>query len=220
MNTLGSSIGNEADVELPILAGEERAVAATKSFVASLVALAAVYAHFNDDQPLLSELSKLPGLLAEALDTNWVKIQVPFANASAIFTIGRGPGLALAEESALKIMETCGIHAEAFSSAEVMHGPMALSRQGLMSLAFIPDDESRQSVLDTTGKMRNAGAQVYEIDASAKHTFALKTAKSPHPFLTPILQAVSFYKFIEKMSPALGENPDSPPNLRKVTETL
>ncbi len=149
-------------------------------------------------------------MLAKSLDANWKNIQAPFTNASAIFTIGRGPGLALAEEAALKIKETCGIHAEAFSSAEVMHGPMTLARQGLMSLAFIPDDEGQQSVLDTTGKMRSAGAQVYEIDASAKHSFAIGTATSPHPVLTANLQAVSLYNFIKKMPLALGETPIVP----------
>src|SRR5258708_28306934 len=128
VNDEGARLAREADALLPLCAGAERSCAATKSMIASLVAGAALVADWSDDPQLREALTKLPSLLdsssaaapaTEAIET--------LAQASSLFVVGRGATLAIAAEAALKLKETSAIHAEAFSSAEVLHGPPGIT---------------------------------------------------------------------------------------------
>lgn len=218
LNVTASPAGEGADSVLPMLAGEEKAVAATKSFVSSLIALASVAAHWSDDAKLTGALEQLPETLAAALSCDWSQAATPVAAAHSLFTIGRGPGLSITGEAALKLKETCRLHAEAYSAAEVRHGPIALARDRFAALAFANGDESDASVLDAVERLRAAGSQVFLAGADAPG--ALPSVAAPHPALNPICQIVSFYCFVEALSVALGENPDAPALLRKVTQTV
>lgn len=215
LNVVESAVGSGADGVLPMLAGPEKAVAATKSFAASMIALASVAAHWSGDRVLIDALEALPESLSKALDCDWSTAATPIAAAHSLYTIGRGPGLSIAGEAALKFKETCRLHAEAYSAAEVRHGPIALARERFAALLFTNGDESDAGVFDVADRLQSAGAQAFVVGGKN----GLPTTVL-HPALNPICQVVSFYRFVEHLSVSLGENPDAPALLRKVTETV
>ena len=220
LNVTDSAVGNAAGSVLPMMAGQEKAVAATKSFVASLVALATVVAHWSGDKTLLDALSRLPESLSKALECDWSAAALPVAAANSLFTIGRGPGLGVAGEAALKLKETCRLHAESYSAAEVQHGPIALARDRFAALVFANNDQSDDSIAAAVDNLADAGATVFVAGSAGEKGQVLPTVDAGHPFLNPICRVVSFYRFVEALSVALGENPDAPALLKKVTKTV
>lgn len=220
LNVADSPVGKDADSLLPLLAGPEKAVAATKSFVASLVALASLAAHWSGKAELIEALESLPEATAKALDCDWADAALPVAAAHSLFTIGRGPGLGIAGEAALKLKETCRLHAEAYSAAEVRHGPIALARDRFAALAFANGDASDDSIRDAVQNLAGAGARVFIAGTKAEGAHPLPTVSTGHPLLNPISRIVSFYRLAERVSVALGEDPDAPALLRKVTRTV
>ncbi len=129
-NTADSPLARASDHAIDIAAGVEKSVAATKTFVNSAVAGLALLAHCIDDQALLAALAELPQHFRKAIDCDWMQLAGALDGANSLFILGRGPSFAIANEAALKFKETCGVHAEAYSAAEVMHGPLALVTPG------------------------------------------------------------------------------------------
>lgn len=220
VNAEGSPAASVAGHVAPLLAGAEKAVAASKSYVASLVAAAAIVAAWSEDDELMRALRLLPDALADALRCDWSAADRAFLAAGSVYCLGRGPGLSVAAEAALKFKETCALHAEGFSSAEAMHGPLVLAGEGLKVLAFVPRDAARDGVLDTARRMTAAGADVWLADGAEAGPRVLPTAAAPHPALVAPVQAVSFYVFVERLSRLRGLDPDRPVHLKKVTETV
>lgn len=220
VNVTDSPVGAGADSVLPILAGPEKAVAATKSFVGSLFAILGFVAGFTGDKALEGALRAFPETARGALDCDWTVAELALARAGSVFTVGRGPGLAIAAESALKLKETCRIHAEVFSSAEVLHGPVVLADRKFAALVFDPADASTQSVTAAAQAMRDKGATALTISADGKETTALPVPGVGHPLLMPLVQIIAFYRFTETLARHLGENADAPAGLNKVTETI
>lgn len=218
VNVTDSPLAAGAEHVLPLLAGPERAVAATKSFVAMLFAAAAIRAGFCDDQSYLTALPALPEAAQAAIDCDWRATEDALAAAHSIFCIGRGPGLAIASEAALKFKETCRLHAEAYSAAEVLHGPIAIASSDLQALVFDGSDLASPSIRTAQERLSAMGAQVRRIapDPDAD----IRTPASPHPTLAPLLSISAYYSFVERLSLRLGCNPDAPEGLRKVTETV
>ena len=140
--------------------------------------------------------------------------------ASNLFVLGRGLGLAVAQEAALKFKETCGLHAEAFSSAEVRHGPMALMQKGLPVLMFAQDDETRAGVEALARELSAGGVNVLMagLDRGGRKNAADPGGASAA--VAPLLFAQSFYRWAATLAVARGFDPDHPPHLRKVTETI
>ena len=130
VNVEDSPLAKLAHTVVPLHAGPERSVAATKSYLSSLSAILQLAAHWKNEAPLLDALQKLPDELRAAWQADWSPLTDGLADAHNLFVLGRGLGLAAAQEAALKFKETCGLHAEAYSSAEVKHGPMALVAEG------------------------------------------------------------------------------------------
>src|SRR6185437_10865924 len=124
-----SPLAQAADHVIPLRAGPETSVAATKSYICALTASLHLVAHWSENQALLRKLRALPAQLGQAWLLDWQSMVELLTPASNLFVLGRGLGLAVAQEAALKLKETCGLHAEAFSGAEVRHGPMALLKQ-------------------------------------------------------------------------------------------
>lgn len=209
-----------ADMNAPLLAGREVAVAATKSYVASLVAIAAVVAEWAGDGSLSDALAALPDVLSRTLSRDWSSVEEAFRSADSVYCVSRGPALTIACEAALKLKETCGLHAEGFSSAEVLHGPAVLAGEHLDALFFIPGDAARQSVFETARMMEGYGAAVWLVDSSGEGANLARSVDAPHPALVPVCQAVSFYRFAESLSQARGRDPDRPAHLSKVTRTV
>src|SRR5690606_37087364 len=120
----------------------------------------------------------------------------------------------------LKLKETCGLHAEAFSSAEVKHGPMALVKEGFPVLVFGQNDGAGESMSELVADFRARGAELLLAGEQLGEENILPVVSGVHPALAPLLAVQSFYRMANSLALARGYNPDQPPHLRKVTETL
>lgn len=211
-------LGHGADIVLPLSAGPERAVAATKTFVNACVAGAALVAYWQRDAILTAALRRLPKALAQAVTLDWRVLAEVLAQSRSAYVLGRGPGYPIACEMALKLKETSALHAEAFSAAEVLHGPAAIVEAGMPVLALAIDDAARAGVEATAGRLALQGARVF-VTGDAAGTVRLPGLPALHPLLDPILAVAAFYSMAESLSRARGCDPDRPRHLNKVTET-
>ncbi len=216
VNDQASPIAADAQLVAPLHAGPELAVAATKTFVACQVAAASIVAEWSGDAALAAAIDGLPERLAMALEQDWSPAIAAFIAAPSAFTVARGPGLAVAAEAALKLKETCRLHAEAVSAAELRHGPIALAREGFAALVFASRDDSRGSIGEAEAALRRAGASVLTCGG---RDGTLPAVEARHPLLDPICQVVSFYLFVERLARERGNDPDTPFHLSKVTIT-
>jgi glucosamine--fructose-6-phosphate aminotransferase (isomerizing) len=216
VNVEDSPLAQLADTVIPLGAGPERSVAATKSYLASLAAILHLAAHWAGSAPLRRALDELPQALRAAWRADWSALTDGLVDARNLFVLGRGLGLAAAQEAALKFKETCGLHAEAYSSAEVKHGPMALVGPGFPVLCFAQPDETEAGMLALAKEFRGRGAQVWL--SSARGDLPLVAASNPA--VAPLLTIQSFYRAINALALKRGHNPDVPPHLNKVTETV
>jgi glutamine---fructose-6-phosphate transaminase (isomerizing) len=218
-NTPGAPLGNVAHYTIPLHAGAEKSVAATKSFIASLAALIHLVAEWREEPLLIDALSIAPSQLKRAFALDWSAAIEPLRHANNLFVLGRGYGLGIAQEAALKFKETCGLHAEGFSAAEVQHGPMALVGQGFPILAFSQDDDTRASIEAVSAEFAARGASVLLAGGKAAGARILPVIDA-HAVIEPMLMIQSFYRFAAALAEARGYDPDVPPHLRKVTETV
>jgi glucosamine--fructose-6-phosphate aminotransferase (isomerizing) len=220
VNDTDSPLAASAEFVVPLRAGEERSVAATKSYIASLTAILHVTARWNRDPRLAKALADLPTVLRTAWTQDWSEVVELLADARNLFVIGRGLGLGIAQEAALKLKETCGLHAEAFSAAEVMHGPMTLVTAGFPVLAFTQADETRAGLMRVIEEFRARGAPVLLAEPGDARPGHLHVPAIGDPACTPVLAIQSFYRVVNRLALRRGRDPDAPPNLRKVTETV
>ena len=220
VNDADSPLAHVAEVTAPLLAGPELSVAATKSYIAALSTVVQLVAHWSGEASLLRALDGLPDLLDEAWALDWSAAIDPLKDAQSLYVLGRGLGFGIAEEAALKLKETCGLHAEAFSAAEVLHGPMALVGPNFPVLAFAQNDETRAGVEAATAAAAAQGAPVLKAGGVAQAGVASLPTRDAWPILEPIAYALSFYRMVGALAVARGLDPDRPPHLRKITETL
>ena len=216
VNAEDSPLAALADTVLPLRAGPERSVAATKSYLCSLAALLQLAAHWRGDEALLEALSRLPQALRQAWQADWSPLVDGLVDARNLFVLGRGLGLGAAQEMALKLKETCGLHAEAYSSAEVKHGPMAIIGPGFPLLCLAQPDETGAGTRAVADEFRSRGANVWLADAAGE----LPLVDAPDPACAPLLVVQSFYRAVNALALRRGHNPDLPPHLNKVTETV
>ena len=219
VNDEDSPLAALAHVVVPLGAGPERSVAATKSFIASLAATVHLLAAWTADPEIEAALSALPDKLAEAWDLDWSHGVPELANAMSMFVVGRGHALGVVQEAALKLKETCGIQAEGFSAAEVRHGPMAVVRKDFPVMLFGQTDEGLQSVASLADEFAARGARV--LTAGVPNAPGTRLPVIPaDSLIAPILEIASFYRLANALSVARGLDPDRPLHLTKVTETL
>jgi len=218
-NTIDSPLMQLVDVAVPLHAGPERSVAATKSYITSLSCIAQLLANWVEDRRLLATLPQVPEMLARAWECDWTRAVETLRGAVNLFVVARGFGLGIAQEAALKLKETCGLHAEAFSSAEVKHGPMALVRAGFPVLLFTQRDETRVGIQELSAEFAARGARVLIAGADAAGAISLPVIAT-HPVIEPLLAIQSFYRMANELALARGLDPDRPPHLNKVTETV
>lgn len=221
VNDTESDLAREAEWVLPQRAGPEKAVAATKSFILSLVALGRLAAAWTEDASLADALVRLPDSLEAALECDWSAGLDVFGGAPDGFVLARGPALAIAHEAALKLKETCYLHAEAMSAAEIRHGPFAVLQDGFPVLGFALDDAGGTDTCALAASMTAAGARV--LMASPRPCGAglhLELPPSLHPLIDPIVAITAFYPFAEALARLRGLDPDQPRHLRKVTRTV
>lgn len=219
VNDTASPLCDIADEVIDLAAGPERSVAATKSFIASLAAIVRVVAEWGDDDALPADLRALPALLSQAWALDWSALSHGLIGARDLYVLGRGLGLGIAQEAALKLKETSQLHAEAFSTAELRHGPMALVRSGFPVLLFHQSDKTGRSVEEAAAALAQQGARVFLAGGQAAGAISLPTT-SCAALLEPIVQVQSFYRAANALALVRGLDPDKPPHLAKVTKTL
>ena len=218
VNDPSSPLVEIASVVLPQGAGPEYSAAATKSFITSLSAIAQLIALWSADDAMLSALPQLPAALAQAWQEDWSPCRDRLQTADHLYTVGRGLHLGIAREAAHKLKETCMIHAEAFSSAEVLHGPNELAGAGFPVLVFRSEDATDASAQAAAMRLGAQGASVMTVGGGAPD--ALPVPRAPHPTLAPILQIQAFYGMAEALAGDRGHDPDRPQHVQKVTHTV
>ena len=220
VNQEDSPLAEVAHHLVPLHAGLEECVASTKSYIVSLAALALLVGELSNDDRLLERLQATPETMAQAWECDWSALLDDLESTGNAFVVGRGVGYALALEAALKLKETARLQAEAHSTAEVRHGPMALIQRGFPILAFMQNDETRKGLLEFVSDSRALGARVFVAGAGRPHPFALPCPQPAHALLAPLVQVQSFYRFANALSVRRGFDPDAPPHLSKVTRTV
>ena len=204
---------------LALQAGLEQSVAATKTFATSVLAALSLLAEWQKDADLRAAVAGLPDAFAKALTEDWSPLAARLSRAQSLYVLGRGPGFAIANEAALKFKETCGLHAESYSAAEVLHGPSAIVQARFPVFALGVEDAALPHVIATAERLAAQGADVFVTGGAAKGAVLLPSVTGLHPLVAPLVLAVSFYAFIEALARRRGFDPDTPPHLRKVTET-
>lgn len=218
VNDESSPLARAARHCLPLCAGAEESVAATKTYIASLAAIAHLVAAWSDDARLLQALASAPAALERAWALPWDAAVDRLKDRSHLFVLARGVGLAVAQEAALKCKETCGLHAESFSTAEVRHGPQALLEGSFPALVLAQDDEARPGLEAFARELAGRGVEVLAAGIEVPGATTLPTLEA-HPAVQPLLLAQSFYRLANALAIARGHDPDRPPHLRKVTRT-
>jgi glucosamine--fructose-6-phosphate aminotransferase (isomerizing) len=219
VNDAASPLAQAAEWFFPLHAGAETSVAATKSFIAQLVAGARLVASWQGDAQLAGALAQLPDALQQACAQDWSIGVDTLRDADRLFVIGRGLGLPVAMEAALKFKETCGIQAEAFSGAEIQHGPMALIDEGYPLLLFAPRGPAQPGLVQLAQAMRARGARVLLAAPDDVPEANLRLVPASVEDLDPVCAIQSFYPMVEALARARGNDPDRPPHLQKVTRT-
>jgi len=217
-NSADAPLVAAADHVINLHAAPELSVAATKSYLATLAALARLVAAWSADASAAEDLARLPDLMDAAWQLDWTSAAPHLVNAEHLYVIGRGMGLTAAYEVALKCKETCGLHAEAFSSAELRHGPATLLGPDFPALLLAQDDATQPGVAALAAELAERGVDVLLAGAQARGAVQLPTLAGP-AWLEPILLVQSAYRLIAELAVLRGLNPDQPPHLNKVTET-
>lgn len=213
-NEPDSAVEAAADITVPIGAGPERAVPATKSVIGSVAAGMAVLGALKPDYraKALDAIHQLEGAALQMRDP--AAVQSAFLRARHVYVIGRDTGYGAAHEVALKLKECCAIHAEAYSSSEVLHGPLQLATNPLMVLMLDTGLAEVQDSLDQAeARFRAIDCDVHRLRLS---DLSLETL-APAAAAAALLAAM--YPVILKTGLALGLDPDVPKTLSKVTQT-
>jgi glucosamine--fructose-6-phosphate aminotransferase (isomerizing) len=220
VNDTASPVAALAGTVIPLHAGEERSVAATKTYVASLAALARLVGEWAQDAGLLAALASLPDVLEAAERADADRFVAALAGVDRLLVIGRGAVLGVAREAALKLKEACGIQAEACSEAELRHGPLALVRPGYPVIVMAPGGEVLGPLLALAAELREAGAAVLLIAAGEVAGADLAVPAAGSPWLDPLVIIHAFHLAVERLALARGCDPDRPPHVAKVTMTV
>jgi glucosamine--fructose-6-phosphate aminotransferase (isomerizing) len=221
-NVTDSPLAAHCDIVLPICAGPELSVAATKTFIATTATLARLVAGWTANAPLEAAIERLPERLAAAAAMDWSAAVPALADAASLVTIGRGSTLAIAREAALKLKETCNLHAEAFSGAEFLHGPVSLVSSRYPLLMFMPTDAAAPGMRQLAGELRRMGTNLFVAEPGEPPGGAVRlpTLPADQPETDAICLAQSFYAMAVQLAQRLDIDVDRPRHLSKVTRTL
>jgi glutamine---fructose-6-phosphate transaminase (isomerizing) len=218
-NVEGSPLASCCDIILPICAGPELSVAATKSFIATATALARLTAAWSQNQDLVAALDRLPQRLSDALTVDWSGALPLLADAMSLVTIGRGATLAIAREAALKLKEICNRHAEAFSGAEFLHGPVSLVSFRYPIVLFMPTDAAAPGMRRLAEDLRRMGTALFVAEPGDRAAGRLRAIPKDQPELDAICLIQSFYAMAVHLAARLEIDADRPRHLNKVTRT-
>lgn len=219
-NDAESPLAEASAHTINIQAGPELSVAATKTFVTSAVAGLWLLAEWDRNQALIAAIRALPQQLEAATRIDWPEVREAIGARSSLFTLGRGQALAVSNEAALKFKETCQLHAESYSSAEVLHGPVSIVEEGFPVLSFAAADAAEQALTDIADQISTKGAKVFATTDKVKSAGCIDHVRTGHPLTDPLSLIVSFYSMVEAFAASRGIDPDAPRHLNKVTETV
>lgn len=239
VNQVDSPMAECADRVLPVLAGQERSVAATKSCLGMMTLAAQWVALWTEDQALLDGLHDLAEVMSNAVDSaeydGYAQALAILAEQQRVLIIGRGLLYSVASESALKMKETCAIQSEPFSVAEVRHGPMRLIEDEYPLVVFITPGQEQAQLVQFCLEMRQRGAQLVVFSVLGAETVktlreagcvvintpldACRFPESVCSVTAPLVVLQRFYLFVARLSQARGLDPDRPLFLNKVTQT-
>lgn len=217
-----STMARTADFHLSLHAGDEKSVAATKTYTAELLVLYLLVAALGGADRPGPEAESLPDKAGRVLDTPWNGTD-RYRYAGHLVVVSRGYNYATAKEAALKLMETTYVVAEAFSAADLRHGPIAMIGQDFPAVAVVPPGKAREGMRNLVDNLNERGAEVVAIGADedledkAAASFILPVTCPEE--LSPILYALPAQMFARDLSLLKGLDPDSPRGLSKVTET-
>jgi glucosamine--fructose-6-phosphate aminotransferase (isomerizing) len=217
VNAISSPVATSAEFVIPIEAGAEHSIAATKTVIGSMAAGAALVAELADDQALKAALDRLPGRLNRALALDWSRVFDDLGKASAVFVAARGLGLGWAREIALKLCEILRLPAIGLSAAELQHGPRAALSSKTPVLMMRIFDETAASVDELANELRE---QKITLHLCGGPQGSLPWLEQDDPATDPITMLVPAYRMIEQTARRWGFDPDRPPRLSKITETF
>ena len=217
VNAVGSPVADAAEFVVPIEAGLEHSVAATKTVIGSMAAGAELVAELADDVALRSALDRLPERLRRATTLDWSELSADLAEASAVFVASRGFGLSSAREIALKLGEILRLPALGFSAAELQHGPRAALSAKTPVIMMRLMDETAATVDRVASELRASKIALHL--CGGPHS-TLPWLGDDDPAGDAITMLVPAYRMIERTARAFGFDPDRPPQLSKVTETF
>jgi glucosamine--fructose-6-phosphate aminotransferase (isomerizing) len=217
VNETSSPVADEAEFVVPIEAGPEHSVAATKTMIGSMAASVGFIAELTEDRALASALERLPERLHRALSLDWSEIGADITKASAVFAAARGLGLGSAREIALKISEILRLPAIGLSAAELQHGPRAALSSRTPVLMMRLTDETAPMVDALAKTLRE---QNIPLHLCGGPTGSLPWLAGDDAATDPITMLIPAYRMIEQTARACGFDPDRPPRLSKITETF
>ena len=206
-----------AELVLPIEAGREYAVAATKTVVSSMIAGARLVAGLERNDHLIEYLERLPSRLSRALNCDWSSWANAVADAAATYVVGRGYALGCVREIALKVSETLRVPGIGHSAAELRHGPWASITSSTPVLVLRQNDQTASAVDGVIRDLSDTEAPVFTAGGASG---ILPWIGDDHPACDPVLMLVPAYRAIERVARERGFDPDNPPHLKKVTYTL
>jgi len=216
---MDSPLASAVQSAIDLRAGTEHSVAATKSFIAQLVAGVYLLAAWSRDDDLHKAIAQLPAALREAAQSDWSFAVNALHDADRLLVVGRGAGLFIAHEMALKFKEVCGVQAEAFSGAEVKHGPMALMEAGYPVLVIAPRGPTQAGLIEVADELHRRGARIVLAAPRDVRQAQLPIVGTGHEYLDGIAAIQAFYPMVEALARARGLDPDAPRHLSKVTRT-
>lgn len=219
-NDPASPLAKTSQHTLDIHAGPELSVAATKTFVTSTVAGLWLLAEWDKNTALIKAIKDLPEALNKAKAIDWPEVRDAIGSNSSLFTLGRGHALAVSNEAALKFKETSQLHAESYSSAEVLHGPVSIVGEGFPVLAFTAADAAEPAVAEISDQIAEKGASVFATTPQVNAATVIDHVRTGHGLTDPVSLIVSFYAMVEAFATSRGIDPDAPRHLKKVTETV
>jgi glucosamine--fructose-6-phosphate aminotransferase (isomerizing) len=224
-NDPASPLANEAEHVLPLEAGEEKAVAATKTYLNSLGAIALLFAGIGNDTVARRQLERVPEQLEEQIGLSFATAPAlaKYGDAAGATVVARGVNYGTAYEIALKIRELSGLMVEAYSPADLMHGPIAAIQPGWPVIAVAPTGPAHESVADLVPALAARQARLLAISDVPE---LLEQANTPLPlvagvpeWLSPLVAVVPGQVTAMRLAELRGLDVDNPAGLRKVTLT-
>ena len=218
VNDTSSPLTGAVDVTLPLMAGPETSVAATKSCIAAMTLVLGLCGHWRQDAGMIAAFNRAGDVLNRALRADWSHVADFLDGEGPVYVVGRGPGLAIAAEAALKLKETSGLHAESISSAEIRHGPYALAGPDLRAIIFAQRDAAFEGLKTLAADLTQRGTSVLLISPDMSLP-GVHVPADDEPVLELVAMLLRFYLFANDAALRRGRSPDRPPMLSKITET-